>query len=234
MPVIKLLWNSVLSTPGAKLATFDLKDFYLRTKLKRPEFMRLPLKIIPKEIIEAHNLEALAVDGWIYCRIDGGMYGLPQAGKIAHDTRVERLRTAGYFPVQFTEGLWRHGWRPVTFSLVVDDFGIKFVGKEHTKRLLEVLRQWYKVTTDFEGTKYVGITLKWDYKKRTLETSVPGYVKEALHQLQPPTPTKPVHAPAKAKPIQYGAKIQTSKEDTSKPLNEEGINRIQSAVGKFV
>ena len=108
-------------------------------------------------------------------------------------------------------------WRPIVFSLVVDDFGIKFVGKEHAKHLLEVLKQWYKVTTDWEGTKYVGITLKWDYNKRTLETSVPGYVKEALHQLQHPMPTKPVHAPAKAKPIKYGAKIQTSKvEDKNK------------------
>ena len=100
--------------------------------------------------------------------------------------------------------------------------------------MLEVLKQWYKVTTDWEGSKYVGIDLKWDYKKRTLETSVQGYVKEALHQLQHKPPSKPVHSPAKAKPIQYGAKIQTSTVDTSKPLSEEGIKRIQSAVGKFV
>ena len=93
--------------------------------------MRLPLKIIPQEIIDAYNLKTLAVDGWIHCRIDGGMYGLPQAGKIAHDTLVKCLRTAGYFSVKFTEELWRYVWQPITFSLVVDDFGIKFVGKEH-------------------------------------------------------------------------------------------------------
>jgi len=232
--VIKLLWNSVLSTPGAEFASFDLKDFYLGTKLKRPEYMRLPLKVILKEIIDAYNLEALAVDGWVYCRIDGGMYGLPQAGKIAHDTLVNRLRTAGYYPVQFTAGLWRHVWRPITFALVVDDFGIKFKGKEHATHLLEMLKQWYKVTTDWEGSKYVGIDLQWDYDKRTLETSVPGYVKEALHQLQHKAPPKPVHSPAKAKPIQYGAKIQTTAEDTSEPLSEEGIKKIQSAVGKFI
>ena len=63
IPVIKLLWDSVLSTPGAKFASFDLKDFYLGTKLKRPEFMRLPLKIIPKEIVDAYNLKSLATDG---------------------------------------------------------------------------------------------------------------------------------------------------------------------------
>ena len=99
----------------------------------------MPLKIIPQEIIDKYNLEELAVDGWIYYRIDGGMYGLPQAGKIASDTLISRLRTTGYYPVQFTEGLWRHVWRPISFTLIVDDFGIKFVGKEHADHLLEIL-----------------------------------------------------------------------------------------------
>ena len=72
--------------------------------------MKLPLEIFPQEIIDAYNLNELAVDGWVYCRIDGGMYGLPHAGKIAHDTLVRRLRTTGYYPVQFTLGLWRHVW----------------------------------------------------------------------------------------------------------------------------
>ena len=110
--------------------------------------MRLPLEIFPQEIIDAYNLEEIAEDGWVYCRIDGEMYGLPQASKIAHDTLVNRLWTAGYYPVQFTEGLWRHVWRPISFTLIVDDFGIKFVGKEHAIHLLNILEQWYDVTVD--------------------------------------------------------------------------------------
>ena len=108
IPVIKLHFNSVLSTPDAKFAVFDISNFYLNCKLKRPEFMRLPLKIIPQEIIDKYNLMDVAVDGWVYIRIEGGMYGLPQAGKLAHEQLVKRLRNTGYFPVQFTEGLWRH------------------------------------------------------------------------------------------------------------------------------
>ena len=80
----------------------------------------------------------------------------------------------------------------------------------------------------------MGLNLKWNYKKRTLETSADGYVKNALHHLQHPPPTKPQHAPAKAKPIQYGAKIQTNTVDNSKPLCEKGIKRIQKAVGTFI
>ena len=59
-------------------------------------------------------------------------------------------------------------------------------------------------------------------------------MKNALHQLQHPSPTKPQHAPAKAVPINYGAKHQDAvPEDTTPQLSEEGIKRIQKAVGTF-
>lgn len=71
---------------------------------------------------------------------------------------------------------------------------------------------------DWSGSKYVGITLDWDYEKRTLDTSVPGYVKKALQELQHPNPAKPQHTPAKSVPINYGAKTQEPvPEDTSPP-----------------
>ena len=117
-------------------------------------------------------------------------------------------------------------WRPTSFTLVVDDFGVKFVGKEHAQHLYDTLDRWYDVTTDWSGSKYVGITLKWDYDKRTLDTSVPGYVKGALHELQHPPPTKPQHTPAQARAIQYGKKIQTTDVDSSLPFDKSGIKAI--------
>ena len=88
------------------------------------------------------------------------MYGLPQSGKIANDLLVKRMRDDGYYPCQFTPGLWRHVWRPITFTLVVDDFGIKFVGEEHANHLKQSLEQHYDVTIDWDGGKDVGISLK--------------------------------------------------------------------------
>jgi hypothetical protein len=35
LSTVKLLLNSVISTPGARFATFDLKDFYLSTPMMR-------------------------------------------------------------------------------------------------------------------------------------------------------------------------------------------------------
>ena len=50
------------------------------------------------------------------------------------------------------------------FALVVDDFGVKYGGDEHTKNLLNILIKNYEgVHEDWEGTKFCGITLKWDY-----------------------------------------------------------------------
>jgi len=48
------------------------------------------------------------------------------------------------------------------------------------------------------------MTLEWHYDKGCLDVSMPGYVKEALHQLQHRAPSKPVHAPHQWKVIQYG------------------------------
>ena len=125
-------------------------------------------------------------------------------------------------------------WHPVTFTLVVDDFGVKFVGKRHAQHLESTLKRWYDITVDWTGEKYVGITLKWDYKNRTLDTSVPNFVKDKLHKFQHPTPPKPQHAPAKAAPINYGSKVQKpTPEDDSPTLSKEGIKRIQEIVGAF-
>ena len=53
--------------------------------MDRPEYMRMPLKIIPQEIIDHYNLNQIVEDGWVYQKIVREMYGLPIAGKIAND-----------------------------------------------------------------------------------------------------------------------------------------------------
>ena len=39
MLIIKLLLNSIISTPGAKFMAIDIKDFYLNIPLAKPEFL---------------------------------------------------------------------------------------------------------------------------------------------------------------------------------------------------
>ena len=109
--------------------------------MKRPEYIRIPFKIIPQEIIEKYKLNDIEKDGWFYIKIVKGMYGLPQAGKIAHELLKKRLAKAGYHPTQLSPGLWNHVWRPITFTLVVDDFGIKVEGKNHTNHLISTIKK---------------------------------------------------------------------------------------------
>ena len=76
-----------------------------------------------------------------------------------------RLEKEGYYEVRNTPGLWRHKWRPIRFCLVVDNFGIKYVRKQHADNLATILEKYHNITEDWEGKEYAGIDLKWDYDK---------------------------------------------------------------------
>ena len=135
------------------------------------------------------------------------MYGLPHADLLAHRQLKRLLSATGYYECQYTPGLWQHEWRPILFSFVVDDFGVKVVGDTHANHLVNTLKKNYDITVDWKGDLFVEIKLEWDYKNRMLDTHVPGFVKKALDKYQHPTPKRQQHAPAKAAPIQYGAKV---------------------------
>ena len=123
----KCVFNSVVFTPGERFLLDDIKHFYLNNVLTDPELMRIPLEITPQEIVDAYNLTAL-VDNqwWIYMRIKKGMYGLKQARIITNQKLVKPMDPFGYNPVQHTPSLWIHDTRNTIFSLVVDNFCVKY------------------------------------------------------------------------------------------------------------
>jgi hypothetical protein len=122
----KILTNSVLSTPNAKMTLSDLKDFYLGTPMERFEHMRIPMHMLPDDIMDLCELHDLVHNGCAHVVIRKGMHGLPQAGKLlANDRRQKFLEPHGCSPSDITAGLWKHNTRPIAFALVVDDFAIK-------------------------------------------------------------------------------------------------------------
>ena len=137
----KLVINSTISTPKAKFLIGDIKFFYLGTPMARYEYMRLAMEIIPEEIIQQYKLRDISHKGFIYMEIHRGMYGLPQAGIIANNLLTKRLEPHGYYQCRHTPGLWKHKWRPIMFSLVVDDFGIKYVGRQHAEHLIWAIEE---------------------------------------------------------------------------------------------
>jgi hypothetical protein len=107
-------------------------------------------------------------------------WGLPQARILANKLLQKWLAPHGYQKCVNTPGLWKHTTRPIIFSLVENDFGIKYVGKEHADHLINCLKVNYKLTKDWLGNLYCGISLNWKYAKQTLDILMPGYIKKQL------------------------------------------------------
>jgi hypothetical protein len=79
------------------------------------------------------------------------MYGLPQAGILTNDRLVAHLAKYGYRPMTRMPGMYTHDTCPITFTLVVDDFWVKYVGKENAEHLGAAIRDLYTTTEDWKG-----------------------------------------------------------------------------------
>jgi hypothetical protein len=152
----------------------------LGTPLDRPEYVCIKITDIPQEFLDEYNLTKYEHNKWVYFEINNGVFGLKQAGKLTNDLLTECLAKHGYYQCATPPGLWRHNWRPVTFVLHVNDFGIQYAQRCHPDYLLEALQHDYEVTTDWTGTKFAGIDIKWNYQKCTCHLSMKGYIDEVL------------------------------------------------------
>ena len=232
----KIFLNSVISTKNARFMTIDIKNFYPNTPMQRYEYIKLKLSDIPTEVIEEYNLRSIATDDdFVYVEIRAGMYGLPQAGLIAQELLEKRLNKDGYYQDKYVPGLWHHEWRPIKFTLVVDDFGVKYVGKEHAEHLLGVIQKHYKCSKEWDGKRYIGITLDWDYDRRKVHLSMPGYVKTAITELGHQPPERRQDQPHRHVPPNYGAKTQyATPVDDAPLLDKAAASRIRKITGKFL
>jgi hypothetical protein len=148
----KILINSTLSTKDAAMMMMDIKNYYLGTPLPRFEYMKMLLSRFPEEIIQKYNLNTLAVDGWVYIQIRKGMYSLKHTGLLANQLLQTRLVPFVYYLSRHNPGLWLHKTRPISFTLIVDDFAVKYVGKQHAEHPRNALLRTYELTTDWTTT----------------------------------------------------------------------------------
>ena len=199
------------------------------------EYMKISLDILPEEIISQYNLCQLASNGWVYLDIGKVMPGLKQAGRISNDRIQIHLPNFGYPPVARTPSLWKNATKDIFFSLVVDDFGAKYVDKETADHLIQALQKLYTISIDWTAPLYCGITINWDYEKRACDISMPTYTQEALNKFQHTSPYLPQDAShAWNQPI-YGAAVQYS--DQHKDyllLPPKSINLLQQIIGTLL
>jgi hypothetical protein len=144
------------------------------------------------------------------------------------------LAPFGYYPARHTPGPWLHKTRPIAFSLIVDDFAVKYVGNQHADHLRNALLQNYELTTDWAEKVYSGMSLKWDYKNRTCDISMPGYVSNVLRKIQHDPPKHPQHTLSGYVTPVYGAKAQYATKDETPPLTPKQCLTIQKVTGSVL
>jgi hypothetical protein len=234
---VKMFFNAIV-TEDAAYVTLDLEDFYLFTVLDKPEYMRMPITYIPHDLRLELGMGDLPDDASVLWEINKGLYGMPQAGLLAKTELNKLLATHGYHECVFTQGLYRHATRPISFTVWVDDFLIKFkrgANKDDINHLLDVLRLKYKFKIDWHGRQYLGLKIDYrrtDRRNRSLTISIPGYAARMNAELGI---ARPAHDPKS--PISYVAPSYTSGPqwetiDDSPRLDAKGIQFVQRIVGK--
>jgi hypothetical protein len=169
--------------------------------------MRISFALFPPWIAEQYDLANKIHNGHIYLEMRRAVWGLPQAGIFANKLLKKRLAPHGYHECKQTPGLWKHTTRPISFTLVVDDFGVKYTpkDKEDINHLIKVIKEKYELTKDWDGDLYCSIRLKWDYHHRTLDISMPGYIHKQLQKYRHNCPKRPQHCPYSPLPKQHGS-----------------------------
>ena len=127
--------------------------------------------------------------------IKQGMYGLPQEGLIAKKLLEKIPNKKGYKQSDITPVFWTHDWCLICFSLCVNNFGVKYVGKQHAEHIMKVLREHYKILNDWRIKRYLGLNIDWDNNNRKVHLSMLGYVAEALTRFQHKHPHKAKYQP---------------------------------------
>jgi hypothetical protein len=198
--------------------------------------MQLRIADMPEDVIAHYNLTDIAThDSYIYCKIQKGMHGLPQAGIIAQQLLEKCLKSHGYRQSTITPGLWKHDTRPISFFLVVNNFGVKYVGKENAQHLFDTVQKYYKCSCDWEGEQYCSLAIKWDYVGQKVHLLMPGYMHKALTHFQHPPPGKQQDQPYPHVKPNYGANMQYAQgENISPALDKAGKKFVQEVCGVFL
>ncbi|KAL7545107.1 hypothetical protein ACHAWF_008464 [Thalassiosira exigua] len=153
---------------------------------------------------------------------------------VANKLLKERLAPTGYFEVKHTHGLWKHVTRHIAFLLVVENFGVKYAGREHAENLVAAIKNHYPLSEDWTGGLYCGTDVNWNYDEGWMDYGMPKYVRKCLDKFVHPDPPKPQHSPFPVAPRRYGKETQTPlPPDESPKVVQDQINCIQQVVGTF-
>ena len=97
--------------------------------MDRVEYIMIQISMILEDLLDKYNLKGKAQNVYIFTQVIKGVYVIPQAGRISHDSLLKHLELYGYGPLRKTLGLWKHNSWPINFTFLVDIFGGNKFGK---------------------------------------------------------------------------------------------------------
>jgi hypothetical protein len=122
------------------------------------------------------------------------------------------------------------------FALIVDDFTIQYIGNAHLDHLCQALKKHYKVSEEIDGTRFAGMTLKWNYSPFT-PNALAASPCRAISSMSAPGTS--ITCPPSANSLLTNiAKCQTTQlihvDPYSPPLSTEGVKRIQGIISTLL
>jgi hypothetical protein len=88
-------------------------------------------------------------------------------------------------------------------QVTVDGFVVKYIGREHAEHLMYVFNKHYNMEEDWKGELYCEINLKWNYKERYANISMPNYVRKKLIEYNYKPTNRLQYCPYEPHPIIY-------------------------------
>jgi hypothetical protein len=88
---------------------------------------------------------------------------------------------------------------------------------------------------DREATKYIGLTIEWDYTNQKAHIHMPGYLQKAIIRFKHEKPDKIQNSQHPHMIPQYRARKQYAKDkDMSPPLSKEETKYVQAVAGTLL
>ena len=144
-----------------------------------PPQLLLDLNITPFLFTDKHGKTMCYFD------IYKTMPGLPQSGILSQRKLISHLQLGGFYQTD-TPMLFRHDTRDIGFTLVVDDFGIKYQDRKDFGYLSSHLEKLYTIKAYPIATSFLGYTIQHDRSiARTITLSIPKTIRRSSHESDP-------------------------------------------------
>ena len=158
----KIHINSIISDvhKGASYCTADITDFFLCSTMQTYQYICIHHLYVPAEVLVEYNLTPYYLNTkslWIFWNPKRQVW--TQRSCHIGLWVIERKLGKIFLPFKHTPGMWRHNTHLITFTLSINDLGVKYFSKDDTKHLSSALQDKYSITTDWYGSSYLGIAI---------------------------------------------------------------------------